>query len=128
MNRLGIVLAAFGALQTAACRTAEPPVISQNPLPSRPIGEVFVITGRFFYEDGDRLSWRCARSLLCVETLIRDQRFQREIDRLLGATLTLRVERVSACDAVSSGVACLQSLDGTALRIRDWVSVEPAHR
>ena len=113
------------SLATGCTTVGTPPAVGER-LPARTVGEEFVVQGRFFYEDGDRLSWRCGRTILCVETLVRDERFQREIDRLQGSTLTLRVRRVDACGAQSSEVACFQSSDRTALRILEWLRIEPA--
>jgi hypothetical protein len=126
--RIQAVFAASVAVLVGCCTPAGPSARPNEAPPRRAVGETFVVTGRFFYEDGDKLSWRCARSLLCVETLIRDERFQREIGRLLGATLTLRVERVSACGSESSEVACMRSPDGTALRILEWIALDPPRR
>lgn len=125
MNSITSNVIVGAALLATACAPVEPPAARRDLQPGRPVGENFVVVGRFYYEDGDRLSWDCGRSL-CVETLVRDERFQREIERLQGSRLTLRVERVSACGARSSEVACIQSIDGTALRIIEWLGVEPA--
>ena len=83
--------------------------------------EPFVVEGELRYVDGDRLLVRCGSQRRCMETLIRDERLQREILRLQGRRLRLRVRRVDACGAESSQAACVQSLDRTALRILEWL-------
>lgn len=123
MSRARSNIIVCAALLATACTTVDAPAVVRDPPPDRPVGENFVVVGRFYYEDGDRLSWHCGRSL-CVETLVRDERFQRDIDRMQGSRLTLRVERVPACGPRSSEVACIQSIDGTALRIVEWLGVE----
>jgi hypothetical protein len=119
-------LVPVGLVFITACAVTSP-VSTLTQGSSRTIGEQFVVTGRYYYEDGDRLSWRCELARLCVETLVRDERLQREVVSLLGATLTLRVERVDACGSRSSQVACFQSLDRSALRIEEWIEVEVSH-
>ena len=87
----------------------------------------FVVEGRLEYIDGDRLFVACGRRQPCLETLIRDERLQRDILTLQGRRLRLRVERVAACGPQSSGVACLQSKDRTALRILEWLPGQVRH-
>ena len=122
------ILALLTALHLGGCTRAAAPEPARNTVPPRAIGDTFLVTVRYYYEDGDRLSWRCGRAILCVETIVRDERMQREIDTLEGATVTLRVERISACGPGSSQVACIQSSDRTAIRILEWVRIEPARR
>lgn len=83
----------------------------------------FRVEGRYQYIDGDRLLWPCRPNAPCTETLIRDRRLQAEVERSPDFRATLLVERVPACGARSSEVACVNSLDGTALRIDRWLEL-----
>ena len=83
---------------------------------------VFEAEGRYRYVDGDRLFWSCERRE-CTDVLIRDERLQRDVVDLQGKIFRLRVERIDACGPLSSEVACVRSLDGTALRIVEWLGV-----
>jgi hypothetical protein len=81
------------------------------------------VTGRYTYSDGDRLVWQCRPNVECTDTLVRDERLQREVEISPDFWPTFRVERVPACGPRSSEVACYQSRDRTALVILEWVSV-----
>lgn len=81
------------------------------------------VTGRYEYIDGDRLIWRCRPNQECIDTLVRDDRLQREVEISPAMRVTLRVDRVSACGPQSSQVACIQSRDGTAFAIVQWLEV-----
>lgn len=83
----------------------------------------FVIEGRYRYIDGDRLLWPCRPNGVCTETLVRDSRLQTEVERSPEFQVKLLVERVPACGGRSSEVACVNSLDRTALLIDRWLEV-----
>lgn len=85
------------------------------------VGATFIVTGRLRFLDGDRLLIDCGRREACEEMLVRDARLQRDVVALQGQRLTLRVQRVDGCGAVSSEVVCVRGAQ-TALRILEWVS------
>jgi hypothetical protein len=84
-------------------------------------GNTFVVMGKYYYRDGDRFVWRCSPNDLCIDTIIRDERLNREAADLVGSVMTLRVERVSACSRQSSETACARNRNGSALRIIEWI-------
>ena len=90
-------------------------------------GATEIVTGVYRYIDGDRLITGCG-GRECMHTLIRDDRLDRDPYRLIGSTLTLEVERLSACGTRSSELACYRSSDGTALRIVRRLAVSPKGR
>lgn len=87
----------------------------------------FTAVGRYRYIDGDRLIWTCSRDRSCEDTLVRDERLQREVERSADFDVTLRVRRIPACGPRSSDVACVTSEDGTALEIIRWLEVRRPH-
>jgi hypothetical protein len=91
---------------------------------SVPPGPPFIVAGTVKYVDGDRLLVACGKAEPCMETIARDERFGRDAVQLQGKKVTLRVQRVDACGPDSTQVACIRSLDGTALNIVEWVAVE----
>lgn len=104
----------FGAVTLAACTTGQQAADQA--------GE-FTTTGRYRYIDGDRLIRSCPSGQACEETLVRDDRLQREVERSPDFEATLRVRRISACGPRSSQVACVTSEDGTALEIIRWLEI-----
>lgn len=122
MNRFIIL---FSCLLSTGCTRQSGPDIEWNiqDSPYPPVGTTFTITGRYRYIDGDRLLVPCEHAKPCIETLVRDERLSRDPASLQGSLLTLEVTRIAKCAPDSSEVACIQSADGTALKIRRWLGV-----
>jgi hypothetical protein len=85
----------------------------------------FEIEGKFVHEESDTLLFTCGRSI-CSDILVRDSFLLSEGFNLIGKNIELIVRRVPACDKhLSTEVACVRSLNGSALKIIKWL--DPAH-
>jgi hypothetical protein len=99
-----------------------PLLVSLAALAPTPADGAFIVEGELRFIDGDRLLVACGESKPCVETLIRDERLQRQVVKLQGRKLRLRVERVPVCGPLSSEEACMRGgRNRTALRIMEWL-------
>lgn len=82
-----------------------------------------VVIGKIQIDHGDYLILQNAESLEERIFLIRDRKLQENILQLDGKTVTLVVERVSACDKSNGSnlAACLWlGEEGVAYKINDW--------
>ena len=96
-----------------------------NPPPSPPLleaNELFVV-GRYRYEDGDRISWRCASDIQCDDALIRDGTLQHVIERrrFHEFRVVLVARRVDACGPDGSEFTCAIGAGPTVLRVVRWI-------
>jgi len=97
-----------------------PGAIETASQPEPAFGTPFEISGIYNYVDGDRLTPSGCRSDKCTETVVRDDRFQRDLIRLQGKRLYLLVRRIQ-CPQKLVTMACLRTLNGTVLTIDKWL-------
>ena len=83
--------------------------------------ESIVIRGEYRYVDGDVFIWSCGEEL-CVDVPVRDPVSWPRMGERIGEQVRVRVRRIKACGSQSSEVACLDSANGSALRILEWLS------
>ncbi len=118
--RFGIALGFAFALSACA---------GDRVFPSYDVNALFsgrmTLTGQYRYIDGDVFIYECGGSV-CADTLIRDAYLQAHVNELEGRMITIVVERIAACDAhKASQVACIGSVNPSALRIAKWIRPSP---
>lgn len=100
----------------------DPPKLTPDQMRAATTTRFLTLSGIFFYQEGDYIVYECGGSL-CADLLIRDSFLEANAVNLIGKKISLVVERVVACPKNGENTyVCFRSSNGSALKIRNWIS------